>query len=75
MKHSLVMELIDLQHVSEDHELLVHDAGWDLLHAAGHFPQVGLPGGNRGVRRKPAAKFQETGISESVNMYQELMYI
>lgn len=42
-EHSLVVELVDLQHVSEDHELLVHDAGRDLLHAAGHLPQVGLP--------------------------------
>lgn len=45
--HSLVMELVDLLHVPEDDELLVHDAGRDLLYSAGHFPQVGLAGGNR----------------------------
>lgn len=45
--HSLVMELVDLLHVPEDDELLVHDAGRDLLHSARHLPQVGLAGGSR----------------------------
>lgn len=36
------MELVDLLHVPEDDELLVDNAWRDLLHAAGHFPQVGL---------------------------------
>ena len=35
------MELVDLLHVPEDDELLVDNA-WRDLHAAGHFPQVGL---------------------------------
>lgn len=38
------MKLIDFLHVPEDDELSVHDAGWDLLHPAGHLPQVRLAG-------------------------------
>lgn len=36
------MELVDFLHVPEDDELPVDDAWRDLLHSAGHFPQVGL---------------------------------
>lgn len=43
MKRSLVVELVDFLHVPEDDELFVDDARGDLLHPAGHFPQVGLP--------------------------------
>lgn len=38
------MKLIDFLHVPEDNKLSVYDAGWDLLHPAGHFPQVRLAG-------------------------------
>lgn len=36
------MKLIDFLHVPEDNKLSVYDAGRDLLHPAGHFPQVRL---------------------------------
>ena len=38
------MKLIDFLHVPEDDELSVYDAGRNLLHPAGHFPQVRLAG-------------------------------
>lgn len=38
------MKLVDFLHVPEDDELFVYNARGDLLHAAGHFPQVGLAG-------------------------------
>lgn len=50
--HSLMMELIDLLHVSEDNELLVDNARWDLLHTAGHLPQVGLARREQGDQTK-----------------------
>lgn len=40
---SLVVELVDFLHVPKDDEFFVDDAWGDLLHPAGHFPQVGLP--------------------------------
>lgn len=47
------MELVDLLHVPEDDELLVDDAWRDLLHPAGHFPQVGLDGKEaKGLKKK-----------------------
>lgn len=39
---SLVVEVTDLLHVAEDDMLLVGDACRNLLHTAGHLPQVGL---------------------------------
>lgn len=39
---SLVVEVADILHVSEDDVLLVGDARRNLLHPAGHLPQVRL---------------------------------
>lgn len=66
------MELVDFLHVPEDDELFVHDAGGDLLHPAGHFPQVGLPGGTQGLD-KLTPNCQETVFLTSVNTYPEFM--
>lgn len=57
------MELVDFLHVPEDDKLFVDNARWNLLHPAGHFPQVGLPGGTQGLD-KVTPNFQETGISD-----------
>lgn len=46
---SLVVEVVDLLHVAEDDVLLVSDAWRNLLHAAGHLPQVGLKETHREV--------------------------
>lgn len=42
----LVVELVKVLHVPEDDVLLVDDPWRNLLHSAGHFPQVGLHSGN-----------------------------
>lgn len=39
-----MVELEEVLHVSEDDVLLVDDARRDLLHAAGHLPQIRLHG-------------------------------
>lgn len=58
------MKLIDLLHVPEDDELFVHNAWGDLLHAAGHFPQVGLARTEtERVGQKPRAHLQGTATS------------
>lgn len=38
----LVVEIVDLLDVAKDDVLLIEDPRGDLLHTAGHFPQVGL---------------------------------
>lgn len=38
----LVMKIVDLLDVAKDDVLFIKDPRGDLLHAAGHFPQVGL---------------------------------
>lgn len=38
----LVVEFVEVLHVSEDDVLLVDDPWWDLLNAAGHLPQIRL---------------------------------
>ena len=37
-----MVELVEVLHVAEDDVLLVDDPWGDLLHAAGHLPQVRL---------------------------------
>lgn len=67
------MELVDFLHVPEDDELPVDDAWRDLLHSAGHFPQVGLA-------RKEAKGFKKKKINLNsqaavpINTASELMY-
>lgn len=57
------MELVDLLHVPEDDELLVDDAGRDLLHSAGHFPQVGLDGEEaQGLKRQTNKQKSKTNL-------------
>lgn len=38
----LVVEFVEVLHVSEDDVLLVDDPWWDLLNATGHLPQIRL---------------------------------
>lgn len=38
----LVVKIVDLLDVAKDDMLFIKDPRGDLLHAAGHFPQVGL---------------------------------
>lgn len=38
----LVMKIVDLLDVAKDDMFFIKDPGRDLLHAARHFPQVGL---------------------------------
>lgn len=59
-----MVELVDLLHVPEDDELLVDDASWDLLHAAGHLPQVGLAGRDGAVKQNPTARAPRTAAPD-----------
>lgn len=59
------MEVVDLLHVAEDDVLLVGDAWRNLLHAAGHLPQVGLTGRERErerVRHSAQTKSHSRGL-------------
>lgn len=67
MKRSLVVELVDFLHVPEDDELFVDDARGDLLHPAGHFPQVGLPKKEaKGFKKKNQLKLSRSSHSDSL---------
>lgn len=48
----LVVEFVEVLHVSEDDVLLVDDSWRNLLHSAGHLPQVGLPRDNKKDEKK-----------------------
>lgn len=46
----LVVEFIEVLHVSKDDVLLVDDSWRNLLNSTGHLPQVGLHGDKRTTR-------------------------
>lgn len=67
------MELIDFLHVPEDNELFVDNPRRDLLHTAGHLPQVGLARREQGLDKNQHQTSKKQLFLTSVITHPELM--